>query len=118
MPRTAPYVVSIRPGELVRRGVPVEIRTTSVVNPDSVRGVKVAGQRVAVSLGDDRKSISVDTSGLPTGTYSLLIEELLNNAHVDVEQGYQRAGIRDVLHQNSLAGFLEGLVAHLRERHR
>ena len=44
---------------------PSQIHTTYLVNPDSVRGVKVVGQRVDVSLADDRKSISVDTSGLP-----------------------------------------------------
>ena len=37
--------------------------------------------------------------------------------HVDVEQRRQRAGVGDVLHQDALAHALEGLVAHLGERH-
>ena len=47
----------------------------------------------------------------------LLIEKLLHHAHVHVQQRHQRARVRDVLHQNPLARFLERLIAHLRERH-
>jgi hypothetical protein len=45
----------------------------------------------------------------------LLVEQLVDDGHVDVEQRHQRAEVGDVLHQDPLARVVEDLVAELGE---
>ena len=47
----------------------------------------------------------------------LLLEQLVDDAHVDVEQRHQRPQVGDVLHQDPLARIVEDLVAQPGQRH-
>ena len=86
MPRTTPAkkteaktnlpTVSIQPGEVVRRGTTITLATRTQLAEDAVPGVHVAGQRVRVALGDDARSVLVDTTDLPVGRHVLRAEGL------------------------------------------
>lgn len=68
--------VSIRRDEVVLRGRAIQVKLESEIAPESIGGVAVAGQRADLRLSDDRRVVTVDTSGLPVGPHELRIEEL------------------------------------------
>ena len=63
--------VSIVPGEVVLRGTAITVSTRAMLAPDEHRSVSVLGHRAATSLGEDRRSVVVDTSRLPAGRHVL-----------------------------------------------
>jgi hypothetical protein len=76
MARTAarkpvPPKVSIFPGEVVLRGTAIVVATRAMLAEDEHRAVSVLGHRAHVWLGEGRKSVVVDTTGLPTGRHVL-----------------------------------------------
>lgn len=74
--RPAPPEASIGPGEVVLRGTPIRLSTRAQLAEDAHRSVCVLGHRATASLGDDGKSVVVDTSALPPGRYVLAADEL------------------------------------------
>ena len=74
---SASYRIGILAGEVVASGTPISIQFRAQITPDSVRGIGVKGRRVAVELGEDAKTVTVDTSSLPSGPHVLLVEEAM-----------------------------------------
>jgi hypothetical protein len=79
----AQLTISVRPGEVVRRGAPIAVTVTTELSPEAARGVAIAGQRVAVVQTDDRTGFLVDTATLPAGPHVLQVNELwtTNESH-------------------------------------
>ena len=75
-PKAARYALTIRAGEIVRRGTLIELQTSAVIDPEAVRGLSVAGHRTNVEVVGDGRKLRVDTSALPTGSHTLLVQEL------------------------------------------
>lgn len=71
-----PPRASIAPGEVVLRGTPITLSTRTQLADDEHRSVCVLGQRATASLGEDRRSVVVDTSSLPAGRHVLHVDEL------------------------------------------
>lgn len=81
MPRTASRPpsapqASITSGEVVLRGTVITLSTRTQLADDEHRSASVLGQRATVSLGEDRRSLLVDTSTLPAGRHVLRADGL------------------------------------------
>jgi hypothetical protein len=72
----APPEASIAPGEVVLRGTPITLSTRAQLAEDAHRSVSVLGQRATAALGEDGKSVVVNTSTLPAGRHVLSAEDL------------------------------------------
>lgn len=77
MQSSASYHLGILPGEIVVSARPILIRFRAQITPDSTRGIGIKGHRVAVELGDDAKTVSVDATGLAPGPHVLMVEEVV-----------------------------------------
>ena len=75
-PKAARYALTIRAGEIVRRGTLIELQTGAVIDPEAVRGLSVAGHRANVEVVDDGRRLRIDTAALPTGSHTLLVQEI------------------------------------------
>jgi hypothetical protein len=54
----------------------IAVHAAVKISPDAVRGIAVAGQRIAVERTDDGKTVRLDSRELPTGSHTLRIEEV------------------------------------------
>jgi len=71
-----PPKASIGSGEVVLRGTPITLTTRALLAEDAERSVCVLGHRAAATMGDDAKTVVVDTSTLPPGRYVLSADQL------------------------------------------
>jgi hypothetical protein len=81
MPRSKSQqpVLSIEPGEVVRRGRPIQVSHRTQLSAESVRGIVVVGQAPTVTLDEGARSVTVDTATLPLGRHQLRVDELGEN---------------------------------------
>ncbi len=68
--------LNIQPGEVVMRGTTLVVTHRAPLAPDSVGGVSVPGHSPDVELGEDGRTVSVDTASLPLGRHRLQVSEL------------------------------------------
>ncbi|MBA3626017.1 MAG: S8 family serine peptidase, partial [Methylibium sp.] len=72
--RRTEHTVSVRAGEVLPRGRPIEIRFAQALHEEARRGITLAGQRVDVRDAGDGRSFVIGTAGLPSGSHRLRIE--------------------------------------------
>ena len=68
--------VSIAADEVVVRGTPIVVTLPAKARADEVGGIAVQGRRARVTLAEGGKTVTVDTTDLPTGSHRLLVQEL------------------------------------------
>jgi hypothetical protein len=74
MIKTSRYSVGIVSGEVVLSGTPIVIHFKAAIRRDSIGGISVKGHPAEARIGEDGKTVLVDTSSLPVGTHRLAIQ--------------------------------------------